>query len=49
MVVLNEFNEINNLNEQLESKGYSTNQESGIIFNEDNEYKLIAESEVINL
>ncbi len=49
MVILNEFNESANLDEQLESKGYTVHQESGIIFNEDNEWKLVPESEIINL
>jgi len=49
MVVLDEFNETVNLDEQLESKGYKVHKESGIIFNEDNEWKLIPESEINNL
>ncbi len=49
MVILDEFNETADLDKQLESKGYKVNKESGIIFNKNNEWKLVPESEIINL
>lgn len=49
MKVLGEFSGISDLNDLLESKGYKVSQKSGIIFDEDNEWKLVSESEIINL